>query len=119
MTRPGIWPTFIRRGGKVTRLTPSRSRHTTGTHIMPTRTFPNITPDQLAGFKAKLTEMGATVTDDKVTITKSVPILGAITIGCSYTYDGTSNLTLTILDIPSMVPEATVWGEIEKVIQSL
>jgi len=86
---------------------------------MPTRTFPNITPAQLDSFKAKLTEIGCTVTDDKVTITKSVPILGSITIGCSYTYDGSSNLTMTILDIPSMVPESAVWTEIEKAIAAL
>jgi hypothetical protein len=68
--------------------------------------------------KSKLTEAGCTVTDDKVTISKSVPILGDITVGCSYTYDG-SQLTVTILELPSMVPESVVWAEIEKALKSL
>ncbi len=84
---------------------------------MPTKTFSPVTADQLVAVKAKLAETGCVVTDDKVTITKSV--FGTqLTVGATYVLNG-DQLTLTITDLPSIVPESTVWAEIEKVIKSV
>jgi hypothetical protein len=84
---------------------------------MPTKTFSPVTAEQVAAVKAKLVESGCTVTDDKVTITKSV--FGTqLVIGATYVLTG-NQLTLTITDLPSLVPENTVWAEIEKVIKSV
>lgn len=84
---------------------------------MPTRTFSPITPDQVAAVKAKLAASGCTVTDDKVTITKSV--FGTqLVIGATYVLNG-DQLTLTITDLPSLVPESAVWAEIEKAIKAV
>jgi len=84
---------------------------------MPTKTFSPVTADQLIALKAKLAQTGCAVTDDKVTLTKSV--FGTqLTIGCTYVLAG-DQLTLTITELPSLVPESAVWAEIEKALKAV
>jgi len=84
---------------------------------MPTKTFSPVTADQLAAVKTRLAGSCCAVSDDKVTLTKSV--FGTqLVIGCTYVLAG-DQLTLTITELPSLVPESAVWAEIEKAIKSV